>query len=116
MAPAYRIGAALAGLPDAQRHARALLAPLLSGRPARDRQALATLRAVLDHAGLAEAATALGVHRNTLAYRLARIEERTGWRLADPLLRFSLSVAVRVVQSAQDGPADSASGPTRTPG
>ncbi|HWH37444.1 MAG TPA: helix-turn-helix domain-containing protein [Candidatus Limnocylindrales bacterium] len=116
MAPAYRIGAALAGLPDAQRHARALLAPLLSGRPARDRQALATLRAVLDHAGLAEAATALSVHRNTLAYRLARIEERTGWRLADPLLRFSLSVAVRVVQSAQDGPADSASGPTRTPG
>jgi hypothetical protein len=102
MAPAYRIAAGMTGLPDAQRHARALLAPLLSGRAARDRQALATLRALLDHAGLAEAASALGVHRNTLAYRLARIEDRTGWRLSDPLLRFSLGVAVRVVQSAQD--------------
>jgi purine catabolism regulator len=100
LAPAYRIASAVLGMPDAGRQARALLQPVLSGRPARDRQVLATLRAVLDHAGLAEAANALGVHRNTLAYRLARIEGRTGWRLSDPLIRFSLGVAIRIVQSA----------------
>jgi PucR family transcriptional regulator, purine catabolism regulatory protein len=106
MAPAYRLAAGLSTLPDGQRQARQLLAPLLSGRPSRDRQVLATLRALLDHAGLAEAATALGVHRNTLAYRLTRIEERTGWRLADPTLRFALAVAVRIVQSAQEQSAE----------
>jgi hypothetical protein len=56
-----------------------------------------------DHAGLAEAAAALGIHRNTLSYRVTRIEQRTGWRLSDAALRFSLAIAVRLVQSAQDG-------------
>jgi hypothetical protein len=102
LAPAYRLAAGIAALPDAQRQAAALLQPLVGGRGGRNGDALATLRAVLDHDGLAEAATALGVHRNTLAYRLARIEERTGWRLADPMLRFSLGVALRIVQSAQE--------------
>ena len=106
MASAYRLLAALAGMPDGLRHARALLAPLLSGRAQRDQRLLATLRAVLDHHGLAEAAAALGIHRNTLAYRLQRIEQATGWQLADARLRFSLALAVRLVQNAQDGEAD----------
>jgi len=101
LAPAYRLAAGVTALTDAQRHSRQLLAPILSGRPSRDRRTLATLRALLDHVGLAEAAAALGIHRNTLAYRVDRIESRTGWKLSDPLLRFSLSVAVRVVQNAQ---------------
>ena len=79
-----------------------MLQPLLSGRQARDAHALATLRAVLDHAGMAEAAAALGIHRNTLAYRLAAIERRTGWRMSDPLVRFGLALAVRFVQTDQD--------------
>ncbi len=69
------------------------------------RERLATLRAVLDHGGAGEAAAALGIHRNTLAYRVRNLEARTGWDLADPDLRLALAVAVRVVQSAQsDGP------------
>lgn len=99
--PAMRLIAGLSAVPDAERQARALLQPLLSGRPARDAHVLATLRAVLDHAGMAEAAAALGIHRNTLAYRLAVIERRTGWRLSDPLLRFGLGLAVRFVQTDQ---------------
>jgi PucR family transcriptional regulator, purine catabolism regulatory protein len=59
---------------------------------------LATLRAVLDQPGLAEAAVSLGVHRNTVAYRVRRIEEATGWRLADPELRLPLALALRLVQ------------------
>jgi PucR family transcriptional regulator, purine catabolism regulatory protein len=116
MAPAYRLTATLAAIPEADRQARALLRPLLSGRPSRDQQMLATLRAVLDHPGLAEAANELGVHRNTLAYRLARIEARTGWRLADPALRFGLSAAIRIVQNAQADRPESAPRPLRSTG
>jgi purine catabolism regulator len=96
--PAYRLLGNLHNLPDGTRQARALLAPLLRGRPDIRRERLATLRAVLDQPGLAEAADALGVHRNTVAYRVRRIEEATGWRLADPDLRLPLALALRLVQ------------------
>ncbi|HET7472846.1 MAG TPA: helix-turn-helix domain-containing protein [Candidatus Limnocylindrales bacterium] len=95
---AYRLLGNLHNVPDGPRQARALLAPLLRGRPDVRREHLATLRALLDHPGLAEAAASLGVHRNTVAYRLRRIEELTGWSLADPDLRFPLALALRLVQ------------------
>ena len=100
--PAYRLLGNLHNVPDGARLARALLEPLLAGRPDVRREHLATLRAVLDHAGLAEAAAALGVHRNTVAYRVRRIETLTGWRLGDPELRLPLAVALRLVQTDQD--------------
>jgi PucR C-terminal helix-turn-helix domain len=96
--PAYRLLGSLHNLPDGQRQARALLAPLLRGRADVRRERLATLRAVLEQPGLAEAAAALGVHRNTVAYRLRRIEATTGWRLADPDLRLPLAMALSLVQ------------------
>ena len=57
---------------------------------------------MLDAAGPIEAAQALGVHRNTIAYRIRRLEETGGWDLSDPDLRLALSVALRIVQNAQD--------------
>ena len=99
--PAYRLLAALGNLPDDRIQASALLEPLLAGRPASVRERLATLRAVLDHGAAGEAASALGIHRNTLAYRVRNLEALTGWDLGDPDLRLALSVAVRIVQSAQ---------------
>jgi PucR family transcriptional regulator, purine catabolism regulatory protein len=96
--PAYRLMGNLHNLPEGARQARALLEPLLQGRTDVRRERLATLRAVLDQPGLAEAAAALGVHRNTIAYRVHRIEESTGWSLADPELRFPLALALRLVQ------------------
>lgn len=101
LTPAFLLLAALPALPGGLRQARELLRPLLTGRPKRDAETLATLRALLDHSGLAEAAAALGVHRNTLTYRVARIEQRAGLRLSDPAFRFCLSLAVRLVQDAQ---------------
>lgn len=95
---AYRLLGSLHNLPDGTRQARALLAPLLRGRPDVRRERLATLRAVLDHPGLAEAAAVLGVHRNTVTYRLRRIEEATGWQLSDPDIRFPIALALRLVQ------------------
>ena len=104
---AYRLLGNLHNLPDGLGLARALLGPLLGGRPALVAERLETLRVVLDRPGLAEAATALGVHRNTIAYRIRRIESLGGWDLRDPELRLALAVAVRIVQRAHLG-ADSA--------
>ena len=81
--------------------ARAVLEPLLDARPDVRRERLETLRALLAHGGVGEAAAALGVHRNTVAYRLRRIEAATGWRLADPELRLPLAVALGLVQDDQ---------------
>ena len=97
----YRMLGALHKLPDGPRLARALLEPLLDARPDVRRERLATLRALLDHGSVGEAAAALGVHRNTVAYRVRAIEAATGWRLADPELRLPLAVAVGLVQEEQ---------------
>lgn len=96
--PAYRLLSALHNLPDGERLSRALFEPLLAGRVDVRREHLATLRALADHGGVNEAAAALGVHRNTIAYRVRRIEELTGWRLSDPEIRLPLAVALQLVQ------------------
>jgi DNA-binding PucR family transcriptional regulator len=95
--PVYRLLGALGHLGDAPRLGAALLQPLLASRPDVRREHLATLRAYLDRGGVGEAATALGIHRNTATYRLRRIEELTGWDLADPDLRLALAIALRFV-------------------
>ena len=56
---------------------------------------------MLDGEAGTDAAASLGVHRNTVAYRLRRIEELTGWDLADADLRFALGIALRLVQDKQ---------------
>lgn len=96
--PAYLLMGSLHNLPDGQRQAHALLEPLLVGRPEVQLERLRTLRALLTEPGPADAAAALGVHRNTLAYRARRIEGRTGWRLTDPELRLPLLLAIELVQ------------------
>ena len=98
---AYRLLGELHNLPNGPRLAAALLAPLLVGSPAARRRRLATLRAVLDHPAGSSAAQALRVHRNTLQYRVDRLEALTGWHLDDPDLRLALAVAVRLVQNDQ---------------
>jgi hypothetical protein len=97
----YRMLGALHKLPDGERLSAALLGPLLDARPDVRRERLQTLRAYLGNGGVGEAAAALGVHRNTIAYRLRRIESATGWRLADPELRLPLAAALELVQEEQ---------------
>ncbi|MEA2609749.1 MAG: PucR family transcriptional regulator, purine catabolism regulatory protein [Chloroflexota bacterium] len=99
--PAYLLLGNLRNLPDGTRQARELLGPILVGRAEVQRERLATLRAVVGSASLGEAATLLGVHRNTLAYRIGRLEKLADWDLSDPDLRFTLELAVRIVQNAQ---------------
>jgi hypothetical protein len=99
--PAYQLLGGLRTLPDGEREARELLAPILVGRRDVQRERLDTLRAVLGSASLGDAAMRLGVHRNTVAYRVGRLEALAGWDLSDPDLRLALQVAARLVQSAQ---------------
>jgi hypothetical protein len=96
----YRMLGALHKVPDGTILARAVLAPVLDARPDVRRERLATLRALLAYGGVGEAAAALGVHRNTVAYRVRAIEAATGWRLGDPGLRLALAAAVELVQDA----------------
>jgi len=95
----YQLLGSLHNLPDGERHARELLAPLLAGSGRARVERLTTLRKFLDGAGPADAAGALGVHRNTVAYRLRRIEAMTGWDLRDADLGFALSLALRIVRN-----------------
>jgi len=104
--PAYRPAVdrllrELTGLPDGAFNARELLAPILVGSLPAQRRRLATLRAVLGSASHGEAAARLGIHRNTVAYRIARMEERAGWDFTDPDLRLALQIALRLVQDAR---------------
>jgi hypothetical protein len=98
---AYRLLGSMRNVPDGTRLARALLdrGGRVDGRL--DPAFAPTLRAILDHGSPTTAAAALGVHRNTILYRTRSIERRTGWDLADPELRLALSVALRLVRSAQ---------------
>ena len=75
-----------------------MLAPVLVGREAVQQERLRTLQAVLEAGSLAEAAARLGVHRNTVAYRVGRLEALGGWDLSDPDLRFALGVATRILR------------------
>jgi PucR family transcriptional regulator, purine catabolism regulatory protein len=99
--PAYLLLGNLRNLPDGVHQAQELLAPILVGRSEVVGERLATLAAVLASPSLAEAADRLGVHRNTVAYRVERLEARGDWDLADPDLRVALLVAVKVMQNAQ---------------
>lgn len=100
--PAYLLLGNVRNLPDGVRQAKELLAPILTGRDEAQRERLDTLAAVLSSPSLADAAARLGVHRNTIAYRVQRLERRGDWDLSDPELRVALMLAVRVMQNAQE--------------
>jgi purine catabolism regulator len=74
--------------------ARQELLDLLRPLPEREREAL--LAWVGAGFRFKEAARALGVHLNTLRYRLRRLSERLGLSLEDPEDRFLLELAARV--------------------
>jgi hypothetical protein len=75
---------------------------------ARERQT-ATLRAWLDQPGQVQAVAAvLGVHPQTVRYRLAGLRELFGDALEDPEARFELALALRASQPLRQFPARAA--------
>ncbi len=88
--------ALLAEAPDlAPRLRRAALGGVLDLPEGERRTLIDTLRAVLDAGGSpSRAASALYCHRNTVMYRLARLEALTGRRLSDARDRLLLGLAL----------------------
>jgi DNA-binding PucR family transcriptional regulator len=79
--------------------ARTRLAPLARLAPGTRRRLVATLRAWLDRPGQVQAvAAALGVHPQTVRYRLKQLRELFGNRLEEPEARFELALALRAAE------------------
>jgi PucR C-terminal helix-turn-helix domain len=79
--------------------ARSRLAPLAALAPGARRRLEVTLRAWLDRPGQVQAvAAALGVHPQTVRYRLKQLRELFGNRLEEPESRFELALALRAAE------------------
>ena len=74
-----------------------LLTPLLSQRGGRA-LAAAILGLARNGFRMKETAAALGIHTNTLRYRLNRASEALGLRFDDPEVRFELQLAGRLFE------------------
>lgn len=87
---------------------RAFIAPLQAYDARRNSNLLRTLRVYFaTGANASEAAERLFLHRNSMLYRLARIEELTGLDLKDPRARLALQLGLLFVDE-QKGSADGA--------
>ena len=85
----------------AERLAERQLAPLRALAEGPQRKLEATLRAWLDYHGRPEeVAHHLGVHPQTVRYRLNQLRELFGRRLEDPEQRLALSLALRAASSS----------------
>jgi DNA-binding PucR family transcriptional regulator len=79
-----------------QRLVRKWLGALIDYDDRRKGDLIPTLNSYLRSGGnYADSARSLGVHRNTLRYRLRRIGEISGHNLDDPDVQFNLQVATR---------------------
>ena len=83
--------------PDAlRRFVDELLGPLLRYAQSRDTPLLETLEALAAARWVRRAAARqLGIHINSMAYRVERIQALTGLQLDDPEIRVALSIALR---------------------
>ena len=82
--------------------ARSRLAPLDALGPGPRERLAATLRAWLDRPGQVQAVAAgLGVHPQTVRYRLKQLRELFGTSLDDPEARFELALALRAADAVR---------------
>ncbi len=105
----------LASVPELGRNvAEGVLGPVLA-LPEADRDALLeTMRAwFADNGSASAAAVRLHMHRNTVHYRLRRVESLTGRSFADPAAVGELHLALESIRILGIGPRDSAVSPPR---
>ncbi|HLG61426.1 MAG TPA: helix-turn-helix domain-containing protein [Ktedonosporobacter sp.] len=93
----YRLLFYLDGQRDLESFYQETLGPLLNQDSRNDNTLLETLEGFFRCNGnLSETARAMHLHRNSLLYRLGRIEEILGASLDDPELRLSLQIALKI--------------------
>lgn len=93
----YRLLFYLDGQPDLESFYQETLGPLLNQDARNDNTLLETLEGFFRCNGnLSETARTMHLHRNSLLYRLGRIEEILGASLDDPELRLSLQIALKI--------------------
>jgi purine catabolism regulator len=114
---AYRLLAQLQGTAELQAFQQETLGELIDYDEKSGSQLLPTLDAFFAANGnLSRTAELLFVHRNTLMYRLKRIEDLTGVSLDDPETRFDLQLALKmyhVTPKSQTWPTQRATGAAR---
>jgi PucR family transcriptional regulator, purine catabolism regulatory protein len=87
------------GLSEARRAVAQVLGPLIDYDAAHDAELVRSLRVFLEHnRSWKEAACALHVHKQTLVYRLRRVEELTGRQLADSTSIAELWLALQALE------------------
>ena len=80
-----------------ERFVERTLGPLIGDDSRHEPVLMPTLEAwFFENANLALAAQRLGVHRNTLSYRVQRIEALTGCSFNDPHDRLNISIALLI--------------------
>jgi DNA-binding PucR family transcriptional regulator len=90
---------------DLHEFAHGTLRPLLEHDAKSGADLVETLRVYLDEGQVQrKTAARLFVHVNTIVYRLHRIEELLGRRLADPRTIFDLTLAMRILDLADPSP------------
>ncbi len=95
----HRLLLALDGAPELQTFSREMLGKLLAHDRRGDGELIRTLEAYFaGRNSPTEAAARLHLHRNTLLYRLRRIQAITGLDLEDSETRLALHLALRVGQ------------------
>ncbi len=93
----YRLLFHLDGQPELNEFYQETLGPLLNADTRGDETFIETLEGFFRCNGnLSEAARTMHMHRNTLLYRLGRIEELLGHSLEDAEFRLSLQVALKI--------------------
>ncbi|HUQ44855.1 MAG TPA: helix-turn-helix domain-containing protein [Candidatus Limnocylindria bacterium] len=99
---------------DLEAFSRRALAPLIDYDARHSGELLATLRAYIDEDRVQRrAATRLGVHVNTIVYRLRRIDELMSTSLASPEAVFDLTLALRILDVLGEPGQSSPSGERR---
>lgn len=104
---AYRVLLGMGANPESRRFWEECLQKLIKYGERKGIDLLGTLETYLVTQGnISETARRLGLHRQSLLYRLRRIEELTGGSLADAQHRFALELSTRLYQLRDIAPPD----------
>jgi purine catabolism regulator len=100
----YQLLTQLEDMPVMQRFCMEIMDPLVDYDAQHRSSLVQTIGAYFDHHGnISQTAEALYIHRNTLLYRLERIQELTGQSLDEADMRLALHLALKLRQLQPEG-------------